>query len=303
MTNTVPRLLHALSASCVVAALSGCGPAAGDSIQNKGSDTMLEVAQSWAEAYYPRASVEVSGGGSGVGISALIAGTVDIANCSRTMKEEEIAKAEAHEGGHPVEYTVGYDALAIYVHKDNPIEEISMEELKEVFGEGGEITKWSELGVEVAGCGSDTIQLAGRQSSSGTYEYFRESVLGKQGKYRLNINEQNGSRALVQFVGNTPCAIGYSGMGYKTDRVKFVKVKVDSKAAIPPSAKAVHDGTYPIARPLFMYTPAQPAAHVKDYIDWVRGPEAQAMLEKIGYVPLPEEEQTGPSGAAGSAPR
>lgn len=269
-------------------AVIGCSPSGSKTtIQNKGSDTMLEVAQAWAELY-DDASVEVSGGGSGVGISFLIAGKVDIANCSRAMKESELEKVRQKFGADPVEIVVGYDALAIYVHEDNPIEEISMEQLAGIFSKEARISKWSQLGLKLPGCESDIIELAGRQSSSGTYEYFREALVGKEGDLRLDINEQNGSRALVQFVASTPCAIGYSGMGYKTDAVKFVKVHKADAVAIFPSAAAVHDQSYVLARPLFMYTAPKPPAHVNAYTQWVKGARGQAVLEKIGYVRLSE---------------
>lgn len=275
--------------------LGGCTGSGGDdlpTIQNRGSDTLLEVAQTWSENY-DAASVEVSGGGSGVGVSALISGTVDIANCSRAVKESEAKEAKEKTGKEPVEFIVGYDALAIYVHKDNPLEEITIEQLAGIFGQGGTIKSWDELGVTVPGCDSKEIVLAGRQSSSGTYEYFRTTTLGKEGKFSLNINEQNGSRALVTFVSNTPCAIGYSGMGYKTDSVKFVKVKKDaSSPAVLPSTATVHDKTYPVARPLFMYTLGEPEGPVKEYMNYVRTPTAQELLVEIGYVPLPASEQT-----------
>ncbi|MCH2374837.1 MAG: phosphate ABC transporter substrate-binding protein [Planctomycetes bacterium] len=279
----------------VLSIFVGCGPG-GDStgkptLQNKGSDTMLEVAQAWAELY-DAASVEVSGGGSGVGISFLIAGKVDVANCSRAMKPEEIEKMKSQAGTEPHQIIAGYDALAIYVHKDNPLEEISMEQLAGLFGDSGNLTKWSQLNITIPGCGDDTIELAGRQSSSGTYEYFRESVLGKEGKFKLEVNEQNGSRALVQFVSSTPCAIGYSGMGYKTDEVKFVKVtKLPGGPGILPSDTTVYDKSYPIARPLFLYTKGEPTGHVKDYVTWVRTEAGQAVLGQVGYVSLPPDQR------------
>jgi len=206
--------------------LSGCGnggssgPAGGSAapavaIQNKGSDTMVNVAQAWAEEYKkvaPGVDVEVSGGGSGVGIAALIKGTIDLANASRNMKPEEIAQAKKNTGKEPKEIIVGFDALAIYVHKDNPIEEITVEQLAQIYGEAGKATKWSQLGVKLP-AGSDEIIRISRQSSSGTYEFFREHVLGKQ-DFKLGSRDMNGSKEVVELVASTPGAIGYSGMGY-----------------------------------------------------------------------------------------
>ena len=280
------RIKQFVSAILILGLVTSCGGSS-SSIQNKGSVTMLEVAQAWAETY-DLANVEVSGGGSGVGISSLIAGQVDVANCSRAVKAEEIEKMKAQIGKEPHEIVVGYDALAIYVHKDNPLEEISMEQIQGLFAKDGAITKWSDLGTTISGCPDDAmIEFAGRQSSSGTYDYFKEIVLGKEGQFRLEINEQNGSRALVQFVSHTPCAIGYSGMGYKTDAVKFVKVKKTNDApGILPSAETVHSGAYPIARPLYLYTAGEPTGPIKEYVEWVRTAAGQEIVGTVGYVPL-----------------
>ena len=189
------------------------------------------------------------------------------------------------------------DALAVYVHKDNPIEEISMDQLKQVYGEGGSITTWSQLGVKVPGCASDKIELVSRQNSSGTYQYFREAVLG-EGNYKLGTIDQSGSKDVVALVGKTSCAIGYSGMGYKTDAVKFLKVKGKDGKGVLPSIAAVHDTTYPISRPLYMYTLGEATGHLKDYIDWVRADAGQEVLENIGYVPLqPAERHNAGAGA------
>ena len=162
---------------------SGDGQAgAGDKtiLQNQGSDTMVNLAQAWAEAYNtvdPSVSIEVSGGGSGTGIAALINGTTDIANCSRSMKDIEKEKAKNNGGKDPKELIMGFDALAVYVHKENPMNEITLEQLAQIYGKEGKVTKWSELGDTVPG-GSDEIIRLSRQSNSGSYAYFRETVLG-----------------------------------------------------------------------------------------------------------------------------
>ncbi|MBI4605895.1 MAG: substrate-binding domain-containing protein [Planctomycetes bacterium] len=192
---------------------------------------------------------------------------------------------------------MGYDALAVYVHKDNPLEEISLEQLKEIYGDGGRISKWSDLGVKVPACAGDRLVLVSRQNNSGTYEYFREHVLGSKGNYKLGTIDQSGSKDLVKFVGSTPCAIGYSGMGYKTDEVKFLKVKQGNGPAILPSVAAVHDGSYPISRPLYMYTLGDAAGDIKVYIDWVRSDAGQKVLSEIGYVPLKPQERSKAPGA------
>jgi phosphate transport system substrate-binding protein len=150
-------------------------------IQNTGSDTMVNLAQAWAEEYAevePLVSVEVSGGGTGTGIAALINGTVDIANCSRRIESQEVEQAKKNTGKEPREHTVGYDALAVYVYKTNPLKEIRLDQLAEIYGEGGKITKWSQLGVSMPR-GADEIIRVSRQSNSGTYYYFHEVILGK----------------------------------------------------------------------------------------------------------------------------
>jgi phosphate transport system substrate-binding protein len=284
------RIVSPLALAGILAALGGCGPSGG-TIQNKGSDTMLEVAQAWSEAYHD-ANVQVTGGGSGVGIAGFINGNVEVCNSSREMKAEEIAKVREKTGKDPLAFVVGYDALAIYVHKDNPLEEITLEQIKDVFSKDGKITKWSELGVKVKGCDQDQIVMAGRQNNSGTYEYFREAVLGKEGAYRLGILEQNGSRSLVAFVATTPCGIGYSGIGYKTDEVKVLNVKKKAEApAVAPAIATVHDKSYPISRPMFCYIHPDAPPHIQSYMRWVRTKAGQDIVERIGYVPLPAADQ------------
>ena len=265
-------------------------------IQNSGSDTMVNVAQAWAEEYKnvaPSVSVEVSGGGSGTGIAALINGTVDIANCSREMHDDEIARAQQNTGKMPQEFLVGYDALAVYVHKDNPLNEISLEQLAAIYGEGGTITKWSQLGVTVPGCESDEIIRVSRQSNSGTYEYFREAILGKSRDFALGSRDMNGSKDVVDLVAHTPCAIGYSGLGYHTPDVKMLSVSLkNGETSYPPSITTTLNKTYPIARPLFMYSLGEPTGAMHDYLTWIRSVEGQKVLADVGYVPLPDSSQT-----------
>jgi phosphate transport system substrate-binding protein len=261
------------------------------SIQNIGSDTMVNLAQAWAEEYAkvePNVSVEVSGGGSGVGIAALINKTADIANTSRKLEpqEEEKAKASAH--GAPAEFLVGFDGLAVFVHKDNPLTEISVEELGDIYREGGKLAKWSELGVKaIPGAKGDEIIRISRQNNSGTYHYFRETVVGKKSDFKQGSLDMSGSKDVVEQVGKTPGSIGYSGLGYATPAVKMLKVsKKKGEPAIMPSVATVMDKTYPISRPMFMYTPGAPPAHVKKYIDWTMSPAGQKIVEQTGYVPL-----------------
>jgi phosphate transport system substrate-binding protein len=259
------------------------------SIQNIGSDTMVNLAQAWAEEYAkvaPNVSVEVSGGGSGVGIAALINGTAD--NSSRHLEPEEADKAKKHNGKEPTQFMVGYDGLAIYVHKDNPLNEISMEELAEIYKEGGKINKWSEVGVKsIPGSKSDDLIRVSRQNNSGTYHYFRETVVGKKNDFKQGSLDMNGSKDVVEQVGKTPGAIGYSGLGYATSAVKIVKVsKKKGETAILPSIATVLDKSYPISRPMFMYTPGEPTPTAKKYLDWIMSDAGQKIVEHTGYVPL-----------------
>ncbi len=262
-------------------------------IQNIGSDTMVNLAQAWAEEYAkikPGVMVQVNGGGSGVGIAALQAGTVDIANSSRPIKPAEAEKATTTTGKTPKETIAGFDALAVYVHKDNPLERISIEELAEIYGDGGAINKWSMLGVQNKACASDEIIRVSRQSNSGTYVYFREAVVGEKREYKQGSLDMNGSKDVVELVGRTPCAIGYSGMGYKTDAVKFLKVsKKKGEPGVAPSIESVLTKTYLIARPLYMYTLGEPQGDIKGYLDWILSDAGQTVVVDSGYVPLPKK--------------
>lgn len=257
-------------------------------IKNKGSDTMVNLAQAWAEVYSnDTVSVEVSGGGSGTGVAALINGTVDIANCSRQVKDKEKQQAKANTGKEPIEFIVGYDALAVYVHKDNPIDKITIPQLAEIYGEDGTITKWNNLGVANSGCSSDKIIRISRQSNSGTYFYFREALLGKERDFELGSLDLHGSKDVVEVVGRTHCAIGYSGMGYATDHVKMLKVATTSEETYySPNLENVLAKSYPIARPLYMYSLGEPTGEAKAYLDWILSPEGQNIVQELGFVPL-----------------
>ena len=294
---------HILTTALLAASLvlTGCDKKSADSsskkeeplaLQNIGSDTMVNLAQAWAEAYAkvdPKVSVEVSGGGSGIGVAALINGTCDIANSSRHLEKEEEEKATAKYGGkHPIEYLVAYDALAIYVHPSNPINEISVEQLSDLFRDGGKISKWSELGVTVPGAADEIVRVS-RQNNSGTYHYFREAVLGKKSDFRAGSRDMSGSKDVVELVGNTPGSIGYSGIGYKTDKVKVLKVsKKTGEPSVVPTIKTALDKTYPIARPMFMYAPPAGKPEVAGYLKWITSAPGQAIVIDKGYIPLPE---------------
>lgn len=292
--------LVAIVALCSVALFINCGKKENKtsekehtSIQVKGSDTMVNVAQAWAEEYTkvaPDVEVEVSGGGSGVGIAALEKGTIDIANASRNIKPEEAELVKKNTGKEPKEFVCGHDALAIYVNKDNPIEEITIEQLKQIFAEGGTITKWSDLGIKIPGTENDEIARISRQSSSGTYEFFREHVLDKR-DFKLGSRDMNGSKEVVELVGSTKTAIGYSGMGYATANIKMLKIKTD-KGTFAPTVENAQTKAYPLARSLLMYTLGEPEGAKKQYIDWILSAAGQQILKDNGYVPLQASEAT-----------
>ena len=283
MLRVLPVLLFAVS----------CG-GGGDSsrsgravIQNKGSDTLVNVAQAWAENYGtvdPSVAVAVSGGGSGTGISAMINGTVDIANSSRAMRESELEEARVR-GIEPIEHVVGFDALAVFLHPDNPIDAISAGQLSQIYAEGGAYETWSQLGVSVPGCGSDEIVRVSRQNNSGTYAYFQEAVLASA-EFKLGSRDMNGSSEVVDLVANTPCAIGYSGLAYATEEVEMPCVSsTEGGDCVSPSVESAVDGTYPIARPLLMYTAGEPSGMIKEYMDWIFTEEAQCIILDKGYAP------------------
>ena len=257
-------------------------------IQNKGSDTLVNVAQAWAEAYAqinPNVAVAVTGGGSGTGIAALIGGSVDIANSSRSMEEEEFEMANGR-GVVPNELIVGYDALAVYIHPDNPIDRFTLGQLADIYGENGTTESWSQLGITVPGCSSDEIVRVSRQNSSGTYVYFQEAILGES-DLKLGSRDMAGSSEVVGLVEKTACAIGYSGLAYATEEVKVPCLMTeDGGNCIAPSTASAVDGTYPIARPLFMYTNGQPEGVTKDYIDWILSDEGQCIILNKGYAPV-----------------
>lgn len=290
----------ALAAALLLPACSDPRP----EIKNFGSDTMLEIAGAWSEAYEqvrPQVVVSVSGGGSGTGISGIINGTVDIANCSRPMHEEEVAAADKA-GHHPVQHKVGYDGIAIYVHKENPLAAISFDQLRQIFGKDGKVTRWSQLGVQLPPGNSDEIVVVSRQNNGGTYEYFREDVLGK-GNFRLGTRDMSGSKDVVDLVSRTPGAIGYSGLAYATAAIKVLPVaRADGEAPVLPSIDTVLDHSYPLSRPLFMYTigeppaaggdvaqlspEAQKQAEIAAYLQWIVSDAGQRILQQNGYPPL-----------------
>jgi phosphate transport system substrate-binding protein len=260
-------------------------------IRVKGSDTMVQLASAWAEAYHkvkPSVNVDANGGGTGTGFAALQNDTCDICDASRDIKKEEVEKTKSVTGKEVKEFVVAYDALAVYTHPSNPVKEISVEELREIWSEGGAVTTWDQVNPKFKG----KIVLFGRQNNSGTYDYFREHVCGKtaagkQQEFRGGISEMNGSAEVIENVAKTPRAIGYSGMGYKTDKVNWLKISnKKGEPGIAPGAEVARSGKYPIARKLYLYTAGEPTGEVKAYINWILSPAGQKIVADEGFVPL-----------------
>ena len=256
-------------------------------IENKGSDTLVNLALAWAERYqdkYPDIQISVTGGGSGTGFTALINGTIDIANASRQIKDLEIDLAESA-GFTPNEITVANDAIGVIVNPENPVSELTLEQVSKIYK--GEYNNWSEVGGE-----DRPIVRLSRETNSGTHVYFLETVI------RLGDDEDTdifsadtlllpSSEGIISEVSGNPNAIGYDGLGYITDEVKTVALA--SKAGrdyILPSAETVIDGTYPVSRGLYMYTRSEPEGIIKDYLAWILSDEAQEIVTELGFVPI-----------------
>ena len=281
-------LLGLLALALLAACSSSSDESSSEStIENKGSDTIVNLALAWAEAYaevQPEVRISVTGGGSGTGIAALINGTVDIANASRQMKAEEIEKARAN-GIEPVEHIIAGDAIAVVVHPSNPVDGLSIAQLADIFT--GQITNWRDVGGE-----DRPIVLLSRESNSGTHVYFLERVIrqGIKGDERLFSPDTlllPSSEGISHEIRQNPNAIGYDGLGYVTDDQKTLGI-IDEPGdpCVPPTVETVQDGSYPIARPLFMYTAGQPRDDIREYLDWILGPEGQALVKELGFVPL-----------------
>ena len=263
-----------------LALLAPLAAAAGE-ITVKGSDTMVILGQRWAEEYmraHPSATIQVTGGGSGTGISALINGTTDVCQASRAMSAAEKEKLRDRYATVGVEIPVARDGLSVYVNASNPLGEITMDQLKLIFT--GKVTNWKELG------GPDAkIVVYSRENSSGTYVFFKEHVL-KNADYTVRAQSMPGTAAVVNAVAKEKFGIGYGGAAYAKG-IKLLKVKKDSdSAAIPPDEAHVKDGSYPLSRPLFFYLRNKPTGDVGAFVDWVLSASGQAIVTKVGYYPL-----------------
>jgi phosphate transport system substrate-binding protein len=282
-------LILALGTGCSQPGAASPGATAQSSryIQNKGSDTMVNLALAWAERYQqekPQISLSVTGGGSGTGITSLLNGTVDIANASRAITPAEIQTAKTN-GFEPVEFTVARDAIAVIVNPNNPVQHLSLKQISRIYR--GEINNWEELGGE-----NRPIVRLSRETNSGTHVYFLDTVIRMGSSTDKTIFSADtlllpSSEGIIAELRDNPNAIGYDGLGYVTPEVKVIAVsKLDGGPYIMPSAATVNDKTYPIARDLYMYTHGQPSGAIKDYLDWVVSPEAQKIVTDLGFVPI-----------------
>jgi phosphate transport system substrate-binding protein len=246
----------------------------------KGSDTMVILVQRWTEMYPDKTNTEfqVTGGGSGTGIAALINGTTDICSSSRPIKKDEVAQLEKKYGYKGLEIRVAMDGLAIYVHKSNPIKQLTMAQIKDIFT--GKITNWKDVG------GKDSkILLYSRENNSGTYEFFKEHVLNKQ-DFAASAQHMAGTAALINAVSKDPNGIGFGGAAYAKN-VKAIPVAKDQNSkAVAANVASIHSGEYPISRFLYFYLNAKPTGNVKKFIDWVISPAGQKVVNEVGYYPI-----------------
>lgn len=258
-------------------------------ISQKGSDTLLVLAQRWAEAYqqqHPEVIIAIGGGGSGTGFAALINKQINLADSSREIKQKEIDQAQ-EKGINPVEWKVAIDGIIVIVHKDNPIEYLTLDQLKSIYN--GSFTRWKEVGED------ESIMVTyGRQSNSGTYIFWHEFIL-KKDDYRSDMQSLNGNADIVEAVINDRNGIGYVGVAYAESRkneVKIVPIKIDlTSESIIPTHNTISEETYPISRFLYIYTDGIPTAADKEYLKWIIGSEGQKITEAIKYIPLPVEVQ------------
>lgn len=271
---------------------SGAADARSDKpVTIKGSDTMVILGQRFAEEYMkrnPGTVVQVNGGGSGTGIAALINGTVDLAQSSRPIKEDEKANVETNRNAGLVETPVALDALSVFVHGNNTVRELTIDQLSQIYT--GRVTNWRQVG------GSNSpIVLYGRESSSGTYDYFKEHVLNKA-DFAPAVQTLAGTAAIINAVGNDANGIGYGGIAYATG-VRLLGIKSGQGNAVQPSEATVTDGSYPLSRRLFFYSLSNSPERVIRFVEWATSPEGQSVVENVGYFPL----TTAPAGAdAGS---
>ncbi len=259
-------------------------------IENKGSDTLVNLALAWAEQYqklHPEVQISVTGGGSGTGFTALINGTITIANASRQIKPEEIQTAKEN-GFEPIEFIVANDAIAVIVNPENPVDKLTLEQVSKIYK--GEYTNWQDVGGE-----DRPIVKLSRETNSGTHVYFLETVIRLGSKEDKTIFSADtlllpSSEGIISEVRDNPNAIGYDGLGYVTSDVKMVALAQETGGAyVIPSAKTVISGDYPISRHLYMYTRGEPVGAERDYMDWILSSDAQGTITELGFVPYIKE--------------
>ena len=280
--------LVVLLTSCGAPAAASPGAAAASAyIENKGSDTIVNLALAWAERYqsdHPDVRISVTGGGSGTGIAALLNGTVDIANASRQISADEKQQAQA-KGVDPVEFVIARDAIAVMVNPENPISQLTLRQISDIYS--GKIRNWKELG----GDDRPIVRLS-RETNSGTHVYFLQNVirLGDSANKTFFSSDTlllPSSEGIVNELRSNPNAIGYDGLGYVPKDLKLIGIATQpGKPYVIPSVKTVNDKTYPIARDLYMYTNGQPTGAVKTYLDWIASADAQKIVSDLGFVPI-----------------
>lgn len=266
-----------------VLSVSSLSAQAAKTITVKGSDTLVILAQKWAEVYMsrtPGATIQVSGGGSGVGFAALQNQTTDLANASRKIKAKEIESCIRAFGKRPTEYKVCLDGLSVYVNAGNPIKELTVDQLDAIFS--GKIRNWNQVGGP-----NSPITLYSRENSSGTYEFFKDHVL-KGKDFAASAQTMPGTAAVLQSVAKDKNGIGYGGAAYGAGAKHLAIKKEAGSPAIEPSEETVVNGTYPIWRYLYIYVnPALDKNEIAQYLNWIRSDEGQKIVKDVGYYPLP----------------
>ena len=281
-------VLSLLSVSCASNGSAQSSPQTSAYIENKGSDTIVNLALAWAEHYqeeHPDIRISVTGGGSGTGIASLINGTVDLANASRQIKPEEVEEAQS-KGIDPVEHVIARDAIAVIVNPENPVTQLTLQQISDIYS--GKISNWQEVGGE-----DRPIVRLSRETNSGTHVYFLETVLRLGEKENKTLFSRDtlllpSSEGIIAEVRQNPNAIGYDGLGYVPDDLKMIAIAKEAGGEyVLPSVETVNDATYPIARDLYMYTAGDPAGLVKTYLDWIiSSDEAQEIVRELGFVPI-----------------
>ena len=285
-----------VAAALLSLVLAGCVPSASGqapdpslslSIDNKGSDTIVNLALAWAEEYQKQHAdirISVTGGGSGIGLAALINQTTDIANASRAIKPEEIDLAKQN-GFEPKEFIIARDAIAVIVNPHNPVNQLTLRQISLIYQ--GKINNWKEIGGE-----DRPIVRLSRETNSGTHVFFLETVVRMGSKTDKSLFSPNtlllpSSEGIIAEVSSNPNAIGYDGLGYIVPSVKTLGIaKREGADYIQPSVELVNDGTYSVSRDLYMYTRGEPHNTILDYLDWIRSPEAQQIVLNLGFVPI-----------------